>query len=240
MRLTGSRYHLAILCAYPFRPDVDVRDTTQSEAAALGSEAHLYVETVCKGGDVGPLFLSENATRIGKQVMGWLATQPKPTAVEIKLVYDAATDTARMVDEAKYPGARNYGPTTASEIPVTLDMVWDLGSSVRCRDLKTGKKDYAHREQLVIQALAASRYYGRQTAEIGFVWGRLTKCEADPIETLEADDLIAAGWEVAATMTGIPNATTATGSHCYFCPARKQGCPAHAEPTEQERTEAYG
>lgn len=162
------------------------------------------------------------------------------TACEIKLVYDTATDTARQVDEAKYPGARNYGPCAWSEIPVTLDLVWDVPAfdGVVVRDLKTGKKDYAHREQLLVQALAASRFYGRKKARIGFLWGRKTKCEADSLEMLDEAALEEASWEFAAVMAGIPVARPLTGQHCFFCPGRSV-CPAHASPTEQEREEAF-
>lgn len=72
MRLTGSRMHLAVLCSYAFRPDVDAKDSPQSAAAALGSEAHAFVEAKIKGIDTKTLFFQTDAERIGIQVMMWL------------------------------------------------------------------------------------------------------------------------------------------------------------------------
>lgn len=237
MRLTGSRYHLAVLCGWAFRPDVEVEDNVRSEASALGSEAHAYVEAKHLKLDTNALFFSPEAERIGGQVTYWLDEAGIPSACEKKIVYDASTDTAREVDEKKYPGPRNYGPTTLTEIPVTLDLLWlDSDDELTVRDLKTGQKAYAHREQLVIQALASTRLYKRRHANVGFLWGRKTKCDADPVERLDAEALEAAAWEVAAVVTSIPNARPVTGQHCFFCPGRSI-CPAHQQPTEEERRE---
>ncbi len=236
MRLTGSRYHLAVLCAYGFRPDVEVVERPVGKSAEVGTETHSFVESSLAGHDMSSLFFGEDATRIGTQAVTWLATQPKHTACEIKLVYHAVNDTARIVDDASYPGPRNYGPLANEEIPVTLDLVWVESDSVTVRDLKTGKKENAHREQLLVQALAASRFYGKSKARIGFLFARKTKVDPTPLEDLDETALDEASWEVARVLLGTATARPMRGQHCWFCDARPV-CPAHEAPTDEERTE---
>lgn len=234
MRLSGSRYHLALACSYAFRSDVHVTEREPGAAAVLGSEAHGYVEAKLAG--VEPGLVSEDARRIGEKACAWLEDVDVPTGVEIAIVYDAGTDTARRVH---LKGHREYGELGQLEIPMTLDLLWDLPEEdcVVIRDLKTGKKEHAHMEQLEMQALGATRLLGRSKARVGFLWARKTKTEAPPLVELSADDLEAAAWRAASVMLGIPTAKPITGQQCWFCPLGRNACPAHLEPTEQERQE---
>lgn len=237
MRLSGSRYHLAIVCSYPFRPDVAVMEREPGKAAQLGTEVHDYVEKVASGADVAPGLYSEEARRVGDRALTWLREVDPPTHLEIAIVYNAETDTARRIVGR---GHRDYGELAPMEIPVTLDLVWVYEDHVVVRDLKTGSKSHAHREQLVIQALAATRLFDKPEAHIGFLWARKTKCEADPLETLTADMLEAESWAAASVLRQIPSARPVTGSQCFFCPVGRESCPAHdTQPTEQENEECF-
>lgn len=227
MRLSGSRLHLAVLCSYSFREDVDVPERESGAAAKLGSEAHSFVESAMSSKAGGPW--SEDAARIGGQAVAWLQDVDVPTSLELAIVYDAATDTARRV-EAK--GHREYGDLKPSEIPTTLDLLWDYPDEdcVEVRDLKTGKREHAHMEQLEIQALAAARLFGRSKARVGFLFARKTKCDADPLVELDAAALDAIAWKVASVVSGIPTATPITGQHCWLCPLGRDACPAFLYP----------
>jgi hypothetical protein len=237
VRVSGSRFHLALACSYAFRSDVRVVEREPGAAAVIGSEAHGYVEAKALG--LPPPPVSEDAQRIGERACAWLDDVDIPTAVEIAIVYDAGTDTARRVH---LKGHREYGELGQLEIPTTLDLLWDLPEEdcVVIRDLKTGKKEHAHMEQLEIQALAATRLLKRSKARVGFLWARKTKTEADPLVELSAVDLEAAAWRVASVMLGIPTAQPITGQHCWLCPLGRSACPAFQEPTEEERMEMTG
>lgn len=237
MRLSGSRYHLALLCSYAFRSDVHVSEKAPGAAAVLGSESHAFTDATYNGRDPGPV--SEDAKRIGGQAVAWLRDVDVPTAMEIAIVYDAGTDTARRV-EAK--GHREYGELGPLEVPTTLDIVWDYPDEdcVEVRDLKTGKKDHAHFEQLEIQALAAARLFGRSKARVGFLWARKTKADADPLVELSAEHLDGVGWQLASLMLGLPTAEPIMGQHCWLCPLGRAACPAYQEPTEADRMEMTG
>lgn len=231
MRLSGSRYHLAVLCGYAFRPDIHVPERPPGPAALLGTETHSYVEAKKKGEDVA--FYSPDAIRIGERAVAWLEDVDVPTAIEIPIVYDAEADTARRV-EAK--GHREYGDVHEMEIPVTLDLVWVYDDHVVVRDLKTGSKSHAHREQLIIQALAATRLYGKRRARVGFLWARKTKADADDLEELDEATLEAESWRVASVLRSIPRARPMTGTHCFYCPLGRDMCPAHQQPTNDGTT----
>lgn len=237
LRLSASRYHLALACSYPFRSDVAVIDRPPGAAALLGSEVHGYVEAQLVG--VEPGLVSEEAKRIGERACAWLDDVDVPSGVEIAIVYDAGTDTARRVH---LKGHREYGELGQLEIPMTLDLYWDLPEEdcVVIYDLKTGKKEHAHQEQLEMQALGLTRLLGRSKARVGFLWARKTKTEPSPLVELSADDLEAASWKAASVMLGIPTAKPITGQQCWFCPLGRSACPAYREPTEEERMEMTG
>lgn len=203
----------------------------------LGNEAHGYVEAKVQGFEPPPV--SDDAKRIGETACAWLDDVDVPTGVEIAIVYDAGTDTARRVHPKNH---REYGELGQLEIPMTLDLFWDLPEEdcVVIRDLKTGKKEHAHVEQLEMQALGLTRLLGRSKARVGFLWARKTKTEAPPLIELSASDLEAAAWRAASVMLGIPTSTPVTGQQCWLCPLGRAACPAHQEPNEQDRMEMTG
>ena len=232
MRLSGSKIHLAYACGYAFRPDVNPAEREPGAAAMLGNEVHDGADALVKGTYEPSMYDAESRKYI-EQVRLWLEDVGKPTASEIAVIYDTEKDTARQVFPKKH---RDYGPTSPMEIPTTLDLVWRGPNSVVVRDLKSGSKQHAHREQLVIQALAVSRLYDVPAAEVGFLFARKTKCVAEPLEALTAEDLDAEAWRASALMRSLPIAQPQPGRHCWFCDARPI-CPAHDEPSERDREE---
>lgn len=231
MILSGSRYHLALVCAYPFRPDVSCPERPGGEAAKIGTSTHTLVECHFTG-EEKTTDRELEARPIANQAIKWLSLHPRPTAVEVAIIYNAYTDTAR---EVKGAGHRNYGTLDPGDIPTTLDLVWTSPDSdvVTVRDLKTGSRSHAHVEQLEIQALAASRLYGKKRAQHGFLWARKTKCDGDPLEEMGPGELEAESWRAASAVRSLPMAMPVTGSHCYLCPLGRENCPAHSEQGER-------
>lgn len=222
--LSGSRYHLAQKCLYPFRPDVTCPERPSGEAARIGTAAHSLVEAHFNGRKAKSDRDLE-AFPIARQAIGWLENVEVPTAVEVAIVYNALTDTAREVTGA---GHRDYGTLAPGEIPTTLDLVWVEDDAVVVNDLKTGSKTHAHVEQLEIQSLAASRLYKRPRARHAFLWARKTKAERDPLVEMSEGDLEMESWRAASLVRRLPMARPETGDHCWFCPLGKENCPAYS------------
>ncbi len=230
MILSGSRYHLAIQCGYPFRPDVTCNERASGEAARIGTAVHALVEAHFNGRKV-ETDRDLEAYPLARQTITWLSKIPSPTAVEVAIVYNAYTDTAR---EVKGAGHRDYGPLEPGDLPTTLDLVWNLPGSdhVTVRDLKTGSKSHAHVEQLEIQSLAASRLYGKSRVQHGFLWARKTKCDGDPVQEMGPGELEGESWRAASVMRRLPIAQPNPGDHCWFCPLGRENCPAHSRVAE--------
>lgn len=235
MKLSGSRYHHALLCAWPYRPDVEVPPQPSGAAARLGTAVHALVDAHVSGRAEPDLPELLEAAPIARQAIAWLGKREKPHASEIAIAYDPTTDTARLLDVSG--GHRAYGKLAPTEIPTTLDLLWLHEGHVVVADLKTGKKANAHPEQLYLQALAATRLLDRPRAHVHFVWARKTKCEADAPEELGPGELEVESWRASSLVRRLPVAQPQPGDGCWFCPA-KPACPAHAAPTEQDRAEA--
>lgn len=236
---SASTYHRLIQCSYWARLDVE-QFRRENKAGDLGTETHSYVECSLAGLEVASMFFTDEATRIGNQVLQWLDEAGRPDHVESAIIYDTVKDAARDPlprEDGQARAHRDYGPFSPLEMPGTSDYVWVFDDHVVIRDLKTGKKENAHREQLVVQALQATRRYGKLFAKVGFLFGRKTKVEAPKLETIGPDELEAASWEMASTLRRLPMAQPTPGEACWFCPARP-ACPAHQEPTEEERKSA--
>jgi hypothetical protein len=236
-KLSGSKYHLALLCAYPFRPDVVWPDRPAGTSAKVGNATHAIVEVGQRRRIERNPYLADpvvdcelEAYPLARRANAWLDEVSVPRAVEVAIIYDAATDTARLAPSG---GHREYGALGPMEIPTTLDLVWTDAEEVTVRDLKTGQKRYAHVEQLYIQALAASRLYGLSRAKVGFLWARKTKCEADSLEDLGPGELEAESWRAASVMRRLPVAQPEPGDHCFSCPLGREMCPAHSREADE-------
>lgn len=229
--LSGSAYWHALLCAYAYRPDVECPERPSGEAARIGIAGHSLVAEAFGGPAHVETDRDLEAHPIARQAIKWLNKQDrKPNGVEVAIVYNAFTDTAR---EVKGAGHREYGPLASGDIPTTLDLVWIEADRVTVRDLKTGSKGHAHREQLEIQALAASRLYDRPFAEHGFLWARKTKCDSDELTEMGPSELEGESWRAASVMRRLPMAQPQPGQHCWLCPLGMDRCPAHSGEAER-------
>lgn len=240
---SGSRWHMLVGaldepvsgCMYWARPDVELPPQAPGRPALVGTASHAIGDAVAKElPEPEPQTEAEwEALPIGRQVGHWLRRVGLPTVSEIALVYDAATDTARRI-EGK--GHRDYGDLLPTEIPTTLDYVWVRDDRVDVIDLKTGKRQNAHVEQLNIQGLAAARFFSRPLASIAFAFARKTKCDADPWADMNADRLEAEAWRASAVVRRLPVAQPNVGRWCWQCPLGKSQCPAHATTDWSEDT----
>jgi hypothetical protein len=242
-RLSGSKYGLALKCAYWARADVVCPPRPVGDAAKIGTAVHSLVEAHQRtrmGWTDVPEPMSDwdiQAYPMARQANDYLERQvvDVPTAVEIPIIYDAANDTARLAEMDGPRGYRNVGPM---EIPTTLDLLWRTKDGIDVVDLKSGSAQHASPEQLDIQALAASRLYGAESARVGFLFARKTKVIPPEWRELDADALAGEAWQASSLLRRLPVAQPEPGSHCYTCPLGRDRCPAHAAPTAEDMAEA--
>jgi hypothetical protein len=142
-------------------------------------------------------------------------------ACEIGLRYDARTDAATAGPRRGEPFYSEIGPTV---IPGTLDLVSVEPDIVTVLDLKTGKK-VEDREQLYVQAVAATRFYDVPKARVGYLYARNTKCDEPEWETLDADALDAHAGRLSRLMRKLPTVEPKAGDYCWKCDSRPS-CPA--------------
>lgn len=245
-RVSGSKYGLAQVCSYWARVDVVCPPRPVGEAAHVGTAVHAHVEhrqrlrmgeaPVGSGAGVLVTDYDAQAWPMVRQANLWLDTTDVPTHVEIPIVYDAATDTARLAEMSGPRGYRDVGPM---QIPTTLDLLWVGKDHIDVLDLKTGQERHAHGEQLDIQALAASRLFRKTAARVGFLFARKTKVIPPAWRELDEGDLEAEAWKAASVMRALPMAEPQPGPHCWTCPLGKDHCPAHQAPTAEDMAEAF-
>lgn len=230
-RLSMSRLWLAHLCAYFARPDVHYTETPPGRPARVGLITHSLQEIRVTGrnvtlDDVDLHELAEAKALIDGPFGAWLDAT-KWTECEIGFRYDAESDTTSVGPRRGDPGYDDHGPMV---LKGTLDLIKVDEQGIDVVDTKTGKVDNAHAEQLYGQAVAASRFYRRDTARVGFVFPRKTKVITPEWETLDGDRLDAEAGRIRRVLRSIPNAKPRPGDHCFRCPARA-ACP------EQRRDE---
>lgn len=233
--LSGSRYHLAVGaledppqgCVYWARPEIDLPVQEVGRAGKIGNASHAHVAAYAQGRTPPEPETEEEweALPIGRRVVAWLDDVGIPTAVEIAIAYDTATDTARRIEVGWH---RDYADLRPTEIPTTLDFVWVTDDAVEVVDLKAGKRQNAHKEQLHIQGLASARLFGRPLARVAFTFARQTKCGRDPWEEMDADRLEGEAWRAAAVMRRLPVAQPQPGNWCWRCPLGRANCSAWA------------
>lgn len=244
-RVSGSKYSLAQVCAYWARADVVCPPRPVGDAAKLGTAVHALVEYEqrVRMGSGAPAGLEVpnsphdiEAYPMARQANAWLATREVPTHVEIPIIYDAEADTARVAETSGHRGYRDVGPM---QIPTTLDLLWFGGGILEVVDLKTGQERHAHPEQLDIQALAASRLFGKATARVGFLFARKTKVIPPKWRELDEAALAAEAFLAASVMRSLPMAQPNPGPHCWTCPLGRDACPAHQAPSAEDMAEAF-
>lgn len=232
-RLTMSRMARAHACSFPFRIDVEVRERPSGKEARVGVGVHAYVDSVVKG------LAHEAALRVVEDVVSdpteaavaksicegplraWLAST-EWTRSEVGLLYSAAADAA--IDGPRR-GDDGYEDVSAMELRGTLDLVRIEPARIVLRDAKTGKPP-ADREQLYAQAVAASRRWGKNVVEIGYVRALKTKVEELDVETLDADRLDEEAGRIARVLRRLPVAQPVVNDKCDWCEA-KGACPEY-------------
>lgn len=220
-----SKAHAA--CLYPFRGDIEVTERPSGKEARIGSithalaDAHVNKRDVSHD-DVDPHELATAMALYHGPLRGWLDARTWE-ACEIGLRYDAESDTTVRGPRRGEPG---YGDHAPMVLPGTLDLVAIADGALWIADLKTGKQQNAHAEQLYAQAVAASRFYGISKAFVGFVFARKTKCAEPAWEPLDVDRLDAEAGRLRRMLRTIPTAQPVINDACVYCPARET-CPAH-------------
>jgi len=223
-RMTMSKMHSE--CLYAFRPDVESAPRPPGKEARVGLITHTLAECHVSGrtvshDDADPHDLATAMGLFQGPFRGWLDSRTWE-ACEIGLRYDAENDRAEKGPRRGEPGYEDVGPMV---LPGTLDLVAIADGALWIVDIKTGKKDNAHAEQLYAQAVAASRLYGIARAFVGFVFPRKTKCDEPTWEPLDADRLDAEAGRIRRKLRLIPEAQPVVGRECFFCEARA-ACPA--------------
>lgn len=149
-----------------------------------------------------------------------------PEGAEVAFAYDVQTGRARELGRRL---ARNYPPTSETEIVGTADKLTVEPDRVVVRDYKSGAGFMvpapAGNLQLGLYAVAAADVYGKNAArvELDFL-----DREQVPHADLDAFDLaamrarIASVWRAATA----PMPKVVTGDHCTGCPSIRN-CPAH-------------
>lgn len=235
-RLSMSRYPTALSCSYWARSDVACVERPSGREARIGTLVHKAAEEHVKRGSTAATQHLEVERSTGhadaaevdvaKSVyLGPLSEYLDGqdwTACELGLRYDAATDAATAGPRRGEPG---YDDVPAMVLPGTLDLVLVDGDRADVIDLKTGKKQHAHVEQLYAQAVAVSRHYRVRTVRVGFLFARKTKCVEPEWEALDEDRLDEEAGRIARTLRRLPLAEPVRGDWCWYCGAR-DACPA--------------
>lgn len=194
----------------------------------MGTEAHGILEAFLRGG--GPpaeegVDKSE-PFRHAKQAYLWLLKDSSiglPTHVELGFIYNTNTDKAELGPRRGEPG---YEVIPEGCIRGTFDMVWVNGKAGTVIDYKTGKVENAHKDQLHVQAIAASRIWGLSTVATGFLFSRLTKVIPPVFETMMTDRLDLEAGALYQDLKRLPLAEPVTGDWCRWCEIVPESCPA--------------
>ena len=146
--------------------------------------------------------------------------------VELAMVWDSASGTTRRIGESV---GREYGPTTESEIPVTVDLcVRDTNRGLRVIDWKSRTRvaASARNPQVHTQAVACASLFGDTEVTAGLVYLDNWYADMTPFDGFDLDTLAGS----LALIVSKATAATATdplhlGPWCEYCPAQV-GCPA--------------
>jgi hypothetical protein len=268
MRLTASKLGLAQLCAFPFRPDIEVPQDPPGDAARLGTAWHDVVATtiIMPMQATGPAQLIDRALRdAGLDPEAWrdrlqamrpieiakdLAREHITTRAEVAYAWHADSGD---VEELGISLNRGYPDTVG--ICGTADFVYTEqtpdGFVLVIGDWKTGNPDNVEpakdNAQLRFLAGCASRLVDVDLVrvELRFISpeGEVTidAWSYSPLELLEAQMLLGVLWEMRTIAEPDP------GPHCTakYCPLR-MSCPAttqavqEAVPEAAPRPEGYG
>ena len=155
--ITPSKAHMIDLCLYALRDDVPRKvEGTVHPRATLGTLVHhANHAAVIFGSDTPPEIDDPEARGMAYQALAFVTDRKPPTLSEAGFLYDTRNDTCVLGPARGEPG---YDTAPPGCVRGTWDLVWyglngngELCASVY--DLKTGKFDGAHEEQLSMQAL---------------------------------------------------------------------------------------
>lgn len=234
--ITPSKAHLIDACLYALRDDVPRKVGDESgPRAKLGTMVHLMVyAAVIFGSSEPPTVDDPEAMGMARNALSRLGGM-RPTLCEAGFVYDTRNDIAMLGPARGEPG---YDTAPPGCVRGTWDLVWHMpGVGVIVWDLKTGKYDGAHKEQLRMQGLAAARLYRETMADTQFLFVRKTKSELRPGDMMRADDLDAEAGRLHRAVRQLPMAKPTPGDHCYRCDIGRDFCPAWGFQEEQGAAE---
>jgi hypothetical protein len=242
-RLSLSRYALALECSYWARPELTWQEKPPGEPARVGNLIHRFAELHGKRlalehkdfDEANVHELAKARATFDGPLRGWVEAwrdAPVPSAFELRIRYDARTDTVSEAPRRGEPGYTRPGP---SEVTGELDFVANHGDSVDVVDLKSGSPRHVHEEQLRGYALLASRFYRVPRVRVAFLYALKTKLTMTPWVEMDEDALDAEAGRIGRTLRLIPSAEPVPGEHCnYRCPMTKGPCPYWVRQQEME------
>lgn len=227
-KLTASSVASALRCAYPYRPGVRTVPRPSGPAALMGTDVHTAIELALAGKTMvwGDQPHAQDAARHAVQAVSWIKSFGAPTHVEQGFVYDGRNDLATWGPRRGEPG---YNDTPSHAIRGTLDLAWVANDVAYLADIKTGKTQNAHVEQLLMQALAVSRVTGVKVVRVGFLFTRLTKVLPPEWQELDEDALDAFAGRLHRLSRTLPMAQATPNEGCKWCEVPPDECPAFLE-----------
>lgn len=234
--LSMSKVHLAVLCSHSFRGDVTITQRRPPGIEARrGTAAHALIEAWFHEQPAAeyPEDIASDAKRFAASAIRWLEPQrERILQCEAGLRYDAEADRAVVGPRRGQPGYDDVGPMV---LPGTLDLVLrGVDGVIEVLDVKTGKKDNAHNEQIVSQGLAVARLYGEKRVRVGFLFPRLTKCDDPEWIELGEDALDMHAGDMHALLSALATSEPkpGDGKHCFRCDYRGD-CPAYSATRDE-------
>lgn len=243
--ITPSRAHMIDACLYALRDDVPRKpEGTSHPRATLGTLVHHMVHSaVIFGSSEPPTVDDPEAMGMARQALMAIAVDMCPELVEVGFLYDTRNDTCVLGPARGEPGYDNAPPGC---VRGTWDLVWIRHATGCSRpvvvdvwDLKTGKYENAHPEQLRMQGLAAARLFNAMDARVRFLFVRKTKHEFRNLANeqgssrMSPHDLDAEAGRLYSAARRLPMAKPTPGDHCFRCDIGRDFCPAWGFSEEQ-------
>lgn len=226
--LTASSVAAAFRCPYPFRSGVATVPRPSGQAALMGTDVHTAIELALRGETMpwADQPHADEAAQHARQAIEWIERFGAPTHVERGFVYDVRRDQAQWGPRRGQPG---YGKAPLHTLRGTLDLAWISEKTAHLVDIKTGKTQNAHPEQLYVQALALSRIVGIDKVRVGFLFTRKTKVIAPEWVELDEDALDEFAGKLHRLIRTLPIAQPVPGDGCRWCEVPPSECPAFLE-----------
>ncbi len=222
-RVSASNVHAFLDCAVPFRLDVALVPDPPGPKANDGKALHRAFELQIKDPEMAPDLRAicasfdadhDRVLSLWMPLLDWLDRQPetKHWAAEMKMLWNARTDTTRVV-----PNEQSDDDRAPFEVPAIADaIVHDSANHVTLYDVKTGKPQYAKPHQLAVCAVAASRHY-----DVTNVTGVFLFVDPKGVheECHDFDEEAISRWaaQVEANLLYLPESTPEPGESCRFC-----------------------